>query len=513
MKRVLGALGVMATVILLLQPGLILAETRVALVIGNSKYSGKPLKNPGNDARAMAEVLKKEGFDVDLVTDASLNKMVASARRFLDKAQNADVRLFYYAGHAAQVRGNNYLAPIDGRIVYEDELETRGLNVSKEVVARLDAKDKLNIVILDACRDNPYQVRTRSQARGLAQVEGPRGTLIAYSTSPGGVAEDTPDRPNSRYTHHLVEAIKVPGIKIEDVFKRVTTAVEAETRERSQPQVPWYHSSVTSTFCFSPAANGKCAESSVAPIVIARADSGGGRTRSDGDTVAGYSRDDPGSVDLLYEIEDEAKRQRPEQLDALRRSADRGDPYAATLLGAWHEANDKPGTLQDGRSEAIRWYRRAADKDYLPAIFMLAYAHEMGWVSGGPDPDTARKYYSVGEKRGYAPAQWGLARLIADSQPQAAVALYKKAADQGYDKAMANLAFAYLKGIGTAPDPKSAEKWARNAYAKRQSEKAQHILGYLYWKKLIRARGEVDELRLASFARLREAGGFAFEVE
>jgi uncharacterized caspase-like protein len=511
MKRALGA---MATVILLLHPGLVLAETRVALVIGNSKYSGKPLKNPINDARAMAAVLTKEGFDVDLVTDASLNKMVASARSFLDKAQKADVRLFYYAGHAAQVRGNNYLAPIDGRIVYEDELETRGLNVSKEVVARLDAKDKLNIVILDACRDNPYQVRTRSQVRGLAQVEGPRGTLIAYSTSPGGVAEDTPDRPNSRYTHHLVEAIKVPGIKIEDVFKRVTTAVEAETRDRPQPQVPWYHSSVTSTFCFSPAANGKCAESSTAPIVIAKADSGGGRTRSDEDTVAGSGRDDPRSVELLYEIEDEAKRQRPDQLDALRRSADRGDPYAATVLGAWHEANDKPGTLQEGRPEAIRWYRRAADKEYLPAMFMLAWAHEVGWVSGVPDPDTARKYYAAAEKRGYAPAQWGLARLIADSQPQAAVTLYKEAAEQGYDKAMANLAFAYLKGIGTAPDPKSAEKWARAAYDKRQGEKAQHILGYLYSRKLIRAKDDTDALRLTSFSRLREQlGEFAYGLE
>lgn len=510
MKRMVGTV---VAVIVLFQAGLALAETRVALVIGNSKYGSKPLKNPGNDARAMSEVLKNAGFDVELVTDASLNDMVAGARRFLAKAQKADVRLFYYAGHAAQVRGNNYLAPIDGRIVYEDELETRGLNVSRELVARLDAKDKLNIVILDACRDNPYQVRTRSQARGLAQVEGPRGTLIAYSTSPGGVAEDTPDRPNSRYTHHLVEAMKVPGIKIEDVFKRVTTAVEAETRERSQPQVPWYHSSVTSTFCFAPAANGKCAESSAAPIVIAKAEGSGGRTRSDENTAAGSGGDDPRSVTLLYEIEDEAKRLRADQLDTLRRSAERGDPYAATLLGAWHENNDKPGDLLAGRSEAIRWYRRAADKDYLPAMFMLAYAHEVGWVSGSADPDTARKYYAAAEKRGYAPAQWGLARLITASQPQAAVVLFKKAAEQGYASAMADLAFAHLKGLGTAPDAKAAEQWARAAYDKRQSEKAQHILGYLYWKKLIRARGETDELRLASFARLREAGGFAFGVE
>lgn len=510
MKR---TVGVIAALFFLLHAGIALAETRVALVIGNSKYSSKPLKNPGNDARAMSEVLKKAGFDVELVTDAGLNDMIAGAQRFLAKAQKADVRLFYYAGHAAQVRGNNYLAPIDGRIVYEDELETRGLNVSRELVARLDAKDKLNIVILDACRDNPYQVRTRSQARGLAQVEGPRGTLIAYSTSPGGVAEDTPDRPNSRYTHHLVEAMKVPGIKIEDVFKRVTTAVEAETRERAQPQVPWYHSSVTSTFCFAPVANGKCAESSAASIVIAKAEGSGGRTRSDESTVAGSSGDDPRSVNLLYEIEDEAKRLRADQLDTLRRSAERGDPYAATLLGAWHENNDKPGDLLAGRSESIRWYRRAADKDYLPAMFMLAYAHWAGFATGVQDPETARKYYEVLSKRGYAPGQWGLAGILAKREPQAAFALYRKAAEQGYVGAMADLAFAYLKGVGTAPDPKAAEQWARVAYDKRQSEKAQHILGYLYWKKLIQARGEMDELRLASFARLREAGGFAFGVE
>jgi hypothetical protein len=513
MKRRLATLGAIATVILLLQTSLVLAETRVALVIGNSKYGSKPLKNPVNDARAVSDVLKKAGFDVELIPDASLNDMIAGARRFLDKAQKADVRLFYYAGHAAQVRGNNYLAPIDGRIVYEDELETRGLNVSRELVARLDGKDKLNIVILDACRDNPYQVRTRSQGRGLTAVEGPSGTLIAYSTSPGGVAEDTPDRPNSRYTHHLVEAIKVPGIKLRDVFERVATAVGAETREHAQPQVPWVHTSAIRTFCFTPAANGKCVESSAVPIVIAKAKGSGGGTRSDDGAFAGSSGDDPRSVNLLYEIEDEAKRLRADQLDTLRRSADRGDPYAATLLGAWHEGNDQPSVRLAGRSESIRWYRRAADKDYLPAMFMLAYAHEVGWVSGSPDTDTARKYYAAAEKRGYAPAQWGLARIIAASQPQAAIALLKRAAEQGYDKAMADLAFAHLKGIGTAPDAKVSEQWARAAYDNRHNEKAQHILGYMYWKKLIRARGETDELRLASFARLREAGGFAFGVE
>jgi uncharacterized caspase-like protein len=515
MKRRLATLGAIATVILLLQTGLVLAETRVALVIGNSKYGSKPLKNPVNDARAISEVLKKAGFDVELIPDASLNDMIAGARRFLDKAQKADVRLFYYAGHAAQVRGNNYLAPIDGRIVYEDELETRGLNVSRDLVARLNAKDKLNIIILDACRDNPYQVRTRSQSPGLAVLDGPpSGTLIAYSTSPGGVAEDTPDRPNSRYTHHLVEAMKVPGIKLNDVFERVAIAVGAETRERAQPQVPWVNTSVTRAFCFTPAANGKCVESSAAPIVIAKAKGTGGDTRSDESAMAESNGDDPRSVSLLYEIEDEAKRLRADQLDTLRRSADRGDPYAATLLGAWHEGNDKPGVRLAGRSELIRWYRRAADKDYLPAMFMLAYAHEVGWVSGSPDPDTARMYYAAAEKRGYAPAQWGLARIIAASQPQAAVALFKKAAEQGYDKAMADLAFAHLKGLGTAPDAKVAEQWARAAYDKRQSEKAQHILGYLYWKKLIRARSETDELRLASFAKLRESWGtFAFGVE
>jgi uncharacterized caspase-like protein len=521
MKHRFAPLGAIAALIFLLQTGLALAETRVALVIGNSKYGSKPLKNPVNDARAMSEVLKKAGFDVELIPDASLNDMIAGARRFLAKAQKADVRLFYYAGHAAQVRGNNYLAPIDGRIVYEDELDDRGFNVSRDLVDRLNAKNKLNIVILDACRDNPYQVRTRSQSPGLAVLQGPpSGTLIAYSTSPGGVAEDTPDRPNSRYTHHLVEAIKVPGIKLKDVFERVAIAVQAETRERAQPQVPWYNTSATRAFCFTPAANDKCVESSAAPIDIANAKSDAkakgsdGGTRSDESAFAEPGGNDPRSVSLLYEIEDEAKRLRADQLDALRRSAERGDSYAATLLGAWHENNGKPGDLLAGRSESIRWYRRAADKDYLPAMFMLAYAHEVGWASGVADLDTARKYYSAAEKRGYAPAQWGLARIVAAKQPQAAVALYKKSAEQGYVAAMADLALAHLKGLGTAPDAKVAEQWARAAYDKRQSEKAQHILGYLYWKKLINAKGETDELRLTSFAKLREPyGSFAFGVE
>jgi uncharacterized caspase-like protein/TPR repeat protein len=490
-----------------------LAETRVALVIGNSRYAGKPLKNPANDADAMAKSLRKHGFEVEMLRDASLDDLRSASRRFLDRAQAADVRLFYYAGHAAQVRGNNYLAPVDRQITYEDELESRGLNISNEVVARLDGRNRLNIVILDACRDNPYQVRTRSQGRGLAPLESPSGTLIAYATAPGDVAEDSPDRPNSRYTAHLLEALSIPGLMVEDVFKRVTTAVVAETGERSRPQIPWYHSSVTSDFCFASGPDGRCGGSSAPPVLVAKASGQAGRTRSDAPEELVRPSNDPLSVELFYRVQEEARRLRTDKLDEMHQAAERGDLYAMTVLGLYYEDLDASRPFLD-RPKAVQWYRKAADRGYAPAEFFLGTAYAAGAVTGQADQETARRYYQAGEKRGYAPAQKKLAELLEDTEPAKALALYRKAADQGHVGAMANLSLLYLKGRGTSADISSAERWSRLAYERQQNEMAQHILGYLYTKKLIKPRDEMDDLRLASFARLREPWGrFMYGVE
>jgi hypothetical protein len=228
------------------------AEQRTALVIGNSAYSvGGSLANPLNDARAMAATLSSLGFSVTRVENAARREMLRAVHDFGEAlAGGRGVALFYYAGHGLQADGKNYMIPVDATIRHERDIDIEAVDVGR-VLAELDrARNRLNIVVLDACRDNPYVRGFRSAGgRGLAAIEAPKGTLIAYATAPGKTADDGPG-PNSLYTRELLRAMVIPGLRIEDVFKRVRTEVARRTRDR---QVPWESSSlVGGDFVFAP---------------------------------------------------------------------------------------------------------------------------------------------------------------------------------------------------------------------------------------------------------------------
>lgn len=226
-----------------------LAETeqRVALVIGNASYAtvGK-LKNPANDAQAMARMLARTGFDVVEQEDGTRRAMIQAIRTFAAKLSPGGVGLFFYAGHGMQVQGINYLVPVDAALAVEDDLKYEAVDL-QDVLDKLDdARVRLSIVILDACRDNPFARSFRSSARGLAQIDPPRGTIIAYSTAPGKVAMDG-DGSNGLYTTELLKAMSEPGVKLQDVLARVTDAVEMQTHKA---QVPWTNSTFRGDFYF-----------------------------------------------------------------------------------------------------------------------------------------------------------------------------------------------------------------------------------------------------------------------
>ncbi|MDH3661203.1 MAG: caspase family protein [Alphaproteobacteria bacterium] len=233
---------------------------RVALIIGNSNYRGSisSLLNPANDARDVARSIESVGFDVDLLLDATRDEMNKAVLAFKDRLHDSDVGLFYYAGHAVQVNGRNFMMPVESDLQITDmRQDTLADYVSLEtveidhVLGRMAAAEPdLNIVILDACRDNPFKGSTRGLSRGLAQTLAPRGTFIAYATAPGKVAEDGRGN-NSPYTSALVEAVKIPGLKIEDVFKQVRRDVALQTDGR---QTPWENSSIYGDFYFTPPA-------------------------------------------------------------------------------------------------------------------------------------------------------------------------------------------------------------------------------------------------------------------
>jgi hypothetical protein len=222
-------------------------QTRIALVIGNSDYAFGPLKNPVNDAQAMGNALKALGFTVILKLNAGQQAMEEAVDEFSRKLGGGNqVALFYYAGHGVQLGADNYLIPTDISISRQSDVRYKAANVGQILAAMGEAGDNLNIVILDACRDNPLPRSFRSAARGLARVEGPKGTVIGFATSPGSVALDG-EGDNGVYTKHLLENIQKPGLSIEQVFKEVLRGVNEETDGK---QTPWTESSFTGTFSF-----------------------------------------------------------------------------------------------------------------------------------------------------------------------------------------------------------------------------------------------------------------------
>lgn len=236
------------------------AAKRIALVIGNGAYtSAPPLKNPPNDAREMAATLKALGFDVTSGTNVNQRDMKRLIREFGMKLKGGGSGLFYYAGHGVQSKGRNYLIPVDANIQSEAEVEDSGVDAALVLNFMDDAQNGLNIVILDACRNNPFSRSFRSASDGLAQVDAPTGTLIAYATAPGRVASDGTGQ-NGLYTAELLKQMQVPGLTATEMFMRVRAEVMKQTGSK---QVPWEASSLVGSFYFA----GGPADSAAAPAI------------------------------------------------------------------------------------------------------------------------------------------------------------------------------------------------------------------------------------------------------
>jgi len=226
-------------------------NVRQALVIGNSKYTHTgPLRNPANDAEAISSTLKQLGFNVMTLTDADQRQMDQAIRKFgADLRGSNGVGLFYFAGHGMQIEGENYLLPTDINPSNEFDVTYDAVPVGKLLGQMEVAGNGMNVVILDACRNNPFARSFRSSSRGLAQVIAPTGSFISYATAPGDVAADG-EGDNGLFTEKLLQHMITPGLRLEEVFKRVRADVQQDS---SNKQVPWDSSSVTGDFFFVPA--------------------------------------------------------------------------------------------------------------------------------------------------------------------------------------------------------------------------------------------------------------------
>jgi Caspase domain/WG containing repeat len=222
---------------------------RLALVIGNSNYqSGDHLPNTENDATDIANVLKKLGFEVNIFINTSQLSMKQAVDAFGEQLNDYDVGLFYYAGHGIQADGYNYLVPVDALIQSERDVEYSCVEVGRVLSRMEDSGNNTNIVILDACRDNPFEQSwtKKSNGQGLAFMKAPPGSLIAYATAPGTTASDGLGE-NGLYTSSLLTHIATPGFSILEIFQKVRADVRKISSDR---QVPWESTSLEGNFYF-----------------------------------------------------------------------------------------------------------------------------------------------------------------------------------------------------------------------------------------------------------------------
>jgi Skp family chaperone for outer membrane proteins len=221
------------------------SESRVALVIGNSAYTNSPLKNPSNDARDMSAKLRSQGFEVVEYSNFKTRQVGGILREFHSKLSPGSVALVFYAGHGMQIKGENYFPAVDADINAEEDVSNQSLSIKQIMDVLEDSKTRLNLVFLDACRNNPYSRGFRSAENGLARVTAPTGTLISYATRPGSVAADGDGR-NGLYTSKLLKQLDSRQ-PIELSLKAVVSEVKAVSQGR---QEPWMEGSIEGEFCF-----------------------------------------------------------------------------------------------------------------------------------------------------------------------------------------------------------------------------------------------------------------------
>lgn len=222
-------------------------DVRVALVIGNAAYKNIPaLANATNDAKSMSSVLRKLGFNVIEVVDGDKAQMVKAIAQMQTLLQGKQaVGMLYYAGHGLQLDWRNYMVPVDAKLSQASDIATQTVDIENVIDTMKRSATRMNIIVLDACRDNPFS--GKASGKGLAQLDAPPGTYLAFATSPGNVAEDGDDNAsNGLFTHYLLKELQRPA-RIEDLFKRVRLQVRQKSQGR---QIPWDSSSLEDDFAF-----------------------------------------------------------------------------------------------------------------------------------------------------------------------------------------------------------------------------------------------------------------------
>ena len=488
------------------------SASRVALIIGNADYKFRPLKNPVNDATAFAAKLEGLGFDVLLKTNQSPSQMRAAVRDFSKKLEEDTVALFYFAGHGVELNGQNYLMPVGSQldfddVLHEEDMQDETLPLNRLLRRMQSSGSAVNLIFLDACRDNPFtfvpasdsNVVARGSSRGLARRQSPSGVFIAYATSPGSIALDG-SGDNGIYTKALLRHIDTPGKDITEVMNAVRADVRRET---SDAQIPWENSMLMDRFYLSggksnaqqvdhclkergawelatalddEAVFGKFLELYPAGCYLAKA-----RTRFQRSLGADEGLELVSQAD--YHYFEKSNYQRAFAL--YKQAADKGS-YSAKASLAKLFALGRGGARKD-LDRARRLFdevRRKTESLAVSGNAFAAYQIASLYELIEQDMDRAASFYDVAAKGGQAAAQHNLANLyrkglgVAQNMPQA-LKWYETAASNGFSLSQYLLALLLIEGEQSEVQQKQAVLWLRRA-AERGYARAQHKLAELH---------------------------------
>ena len=449
--------------VVLVAPAVVLADGRVALVVGNSTYAhiGR-LPNPENDAADMAAALRRLGFEVTTEYDADRVDLTEALRAFTRRSAGADISLVFYAGHGIEMDRVNYLVPVDARLERDVDVRFETVTLDDLLVSTVGAR--LRLVILDACRNNPL---ARSMQRTVASRSVSGGsfgnldesllgdeTLVAYAAAAGTTAADGRGR-NSPYTSALLSHLEEP-LEILTLFRRVRALVLASTNGQQRPHE--YQSLVGEHYLSVPPA---------ASVAVAVVEPAAVMDAPVVDAVAPVPDIDVTQLDVAQ----------------LRLIADAGDARAQTELGERYE-DDRDGVGRDYRV-AVAWFRRSAEQGYAPgqAALALGFMYERG---RGVEQDDAQavRWFRRAAERGDARGQHNFGWMYSNGRgvrrdDEEAVRWFRRSAEQGHAPGQHNLGWMYQNGRGVQRDDEEAVRWFRRA-AEQGHALGQYTLGLMY---------------------------------
>ena len=382
---------------------------RVALVIGNKNYLRGALDNPWNDANVMDSVLRQLGFAVTLRFDLSRESMNGEIKALADRGAGAEAVLVYFSGHGVQDKGRNFLLPTNVALSKSSSIPEVSVSVDRALKTIENAGAKVNIFILDACRNAPFEEgQLRTTQAGLGEIAAPRGTLIAFSTSPGGVASDGKIGGNSAFTDALASTLAEPNRGAESVFKRVREMVSARSNGK---QVPWLNSGLTGEFVFN---TGKTVVKIPELSILTAVSDGRERKRAMGGSSATTSNRWPVAMtpeqwaQLDWDIDQRAKRVTVDDLSELAGRAYDREAKAQVMLGDAYQIGIRSGAgWIKSNQDAMLWYRRAAAQGYPIAQVRIG---EMYGESRGVDRDLieAKRWFTLAAAQGLQRAKVNL---------------------------------------------------------------------------------------------------------